>query len=89
MGIKDKIYNDCMELARQANIRIVSQKAYAYTYGLNGAPKTVGYNLRSIRQWVDLAEAHYRGLISNIEALDCISLGYVPEHIVVRMGGTY
>ena len=45
---------------------------------------TNDYDIAYNTQWIYLADCVSRGTITPIEAYDCISLGYVPEHLTIR-----
>ena len=85
MNIKDKIYDECMKLAQNNCEKIANKKEFNYSYYHNGQIKSAHYNIDCIRQWIDLQIAHNKGVVSNIEALDSILLGYVPEHLIARI----
>lgn len=94
MTVRDKIYQECMKRAKEANLKITYSKPPSYWANLlkNHQEKNfrlIGYpDISSITEWIKLAEAccGHKQTVTPLEALDCLSAGYVFEDIKARIG---
>ena len=72
MSIHNEIYDICMKKTKEWN------------ESMCGNHKKANNNMADCTQWIHLIDAVYGGTITPLEAIDAISLGFVPDNLRIR-----
>lgn len=87
-NIQSELYDKCMKKAEIANINDTKvaanflKKKYGWV-NWNKCPKRFRIS-HDARAWIDLHIMLMKNLVTNLDVIDALNIGYVPEYILVR-----